>query len=413
MANPPEADCRVAPRVAKGPAEDCCIVQIFANLSVPWPAVQAPATRSQSRSPRFDMQSPPARPNYISQDEDNQPPPTQHTTRSASNSIMQEAILLCVDIYKPKYVLSADLGILNFTTTVPTGTTYTVTPQQMSVHRIPMTWFCEMANLVLGDNGELLEYRHLIANQATWTTWMHSYENKIGRLAQGMPGRNSGTNTIVFIKKNQVPQDRAKDVIYGLITCLIQPEKLDKTNRTRLVVGGRQSTQPGRRRHTYRQPSHHQAPPQQHHQHTQRKIHDHGHQEFLPQHSDGTVQIHATVAIKHARGRHRALQAHGNCDAGQIHLLRDPKENVWLTTGRDHCPTITQRMPQSTRISTEHNHTRPVEARHPPHQLLPRCRRFWGKICGRGERTTPVRHSAKMLQMLMRLGRQTILRTHH
>jgi hypothetical protein len=50
-----------------------------------------------------------------------------------------------------------------------------------------------------------------------------------------MPGRNTGTNTIVFIKKNQVPQERAKDVTYGLITTLIQPEKLDKLNRTRLV----------------------------------------------------------------------------------------------------------------------------------------------------------------------------------
>jgi hypothetical protein len=80
---------------------------------------------------------------------------------------MQEAMLSCVDIYKPKYVLSADLGILNFAATVPTGTMYSVTPQQMSVRRIPMTWFCEMANLVIGTNGELLEYCHLIAHHTT------------------------------------------------------------------------------------------------------------------------------------------------------------------------------------------------------------------------------------------------------
>ncbi len=53
-----------------------------------------------------------------------------------------------------------------------------------------------------------------------------------------MPGPNTGTNTIVFIKKNQVPQDRAKDMTYGLITCLVRPEKIDEPNRTRLVVGG-------------------------------------------------------------------------------------------------------------------------------------------------------------------------------
>ena len=74
---------------------------------------------------------------------------------------------------------------------------------------------------------------------------MHSYRNEIGRLAQGMPGRNTGTNTIVFIKKNQVPQDRAKDATYGLITCLVRPEKIDEPNRTRLVAGGDRVHYPG------------------------------------------------------------------------------------------------------------------------------------------------------------------------
>jgi hypothetical protein len=60
-----------------------------------------------------------------------------------------------------------------------------------------------------------------------------------------MPGRNAGTNTILFIKKNKVPQDRAKDVTYGLITTLIRPEKLDEPNRTRLVAGGDRVHYPG------------------------------------------------------------------------------------------------------------------------------------------------------------------------
>jgi hypothetical protein len=83
---------------------------------------------------------------------------------------MQEAMLSCVDIFKPNYVLSADLGILNFATTAPTGKKYTVTPQKLSARRIPMTWFCEMANLVIGEKGELLEYRHLIAIEKTRAT---------------------------------------------------------------------------------------------------------------------------------------------------------------------------------------------------------------------------------------------------
>ncbi len=154
-------------------------------------------------------------------------------------------MLSCVDIYKPKYVLSVDLGILNFTATVPIGIMYTVTPQQMSARRIPMSWFCEMANSVIRDNGELLEYHHLVSNHNTRSTWTHSYGNELGRLAQGMPGRNTGTNTIFIIKKNQVPQDRAKDVTYGLITCLVRPEKIDEPNRTRLVAGGDRVHYPG------------------------------------------------------------------------------------------------------------------------------------------------------------------------
>ena len=154
-------------------------------------------------------------------------------------------MLSCVDIYKPQYVLSADLGILNYAATVPTGKTYMVTPQQMSVRRIPMSWFCKMANSVVGDNGELLEYRHLVSNHKTRSTWTHSYRNEIGRLAQGMPGQSTGINTIVFIKKNQVPQDRAKDVTYGLITCLVRPAKIEEPNRTRLVAGGDRVHYPG------------------------------------------------------------------------------------------------------------------------------------------------------------------------
>jgi hypothetical protein len=135
---------------------------------------------------------------------------------------MQKAMLACVDIYRPEYTLSEDLGLLNYTSnpTKPMAK-FTVTPQQMSMWRPPMAWLCEMANSVIGEGGKLLEYEQLIANPKTRAKWTHSYGNKIGRLAQGMPGQNTGTNTIIFIRKDQVPKARAKDVIYGLITCLV------------------------------------------------------------------------------------------------------------------------------------------------------------------------------------------------
>jgi hypothetical protein len=169
------------PKVAADPEVVRCVEQIVANPSTPWPIAHPPVTRSQSRSLQFDAHSPAARwPNYISQDEDNQPLPAGRTTRSASNSIIQEVMLSCLDIYKPQYVVSPDLGILNYVAIAPTGTTHTVTLQQMLVRRIPMTWFRKTANSVIGDNGELLECRHLIANHATRATWQHSYGNEIG-----------------------------------------------------------------------------------------------------------------------------------------------------------------------------------------------------------------------------------------
>jgi hypothetical protein len=108
----------------------------------------------------------------------------------------------------------------------------------MASRSFPMTWFCEMANSVMGENCKLLEYRHLIANPTTRATWTHSYGNELGRLAQSMPGRAKGTDTIFFIPRHMVPMERMCDVTYGLITCLIRPKKIDEPNRTRLVAGG-------------------------------------------------------------------------------------------------------------------------------------------------------------------------------
>ncbi len=99
-----------------------------------------------------------------------------------------------------------------------------------------------MANSVMVANGKLLEYRHLIANQTTRATWQHSYGNKIGRLTQGMPGQNTGTNTIVFIKKNQVPHNRTKDVTYRLITCLMRPKKKRNQSKQGWLQGATEYT---------------------------------------------------------------------------------------------------------------------------------------------------------------------------
>jgi hypothetical protein len=117
------------PRVTKGPKADCRMVQIVASPPVPRPVEQAPTIHSQSWSPWVDAQSSAAWPNYISQDEDNNPTPKRCTTRAWS--IMQQAMLACNNIKNP---------------------TYTISPSQLSHRKFPMTWLYKMVNLVIGAN---------------------------------------------------------------------------------------------------------------------------------------------------------------------------------------------------------------------------------------------------------------------
>jgi hypothetical protein len=64
------------------------------------------------------------------------------------------------------------------------------------------------------------------------------YVNELGRLAQGMPSQTKDTDMSFFIPWHKIPKERVKDVTYGLITCLVRPEKIEEPNRTRLIVGG-------------------------------------------------------------------------------------------------------------------------------------------------------------------------------
>ncbi len=55
-------------------------------------------------------------------------------------------MLACIDITKPKFKISA---------------------AKLASRKFPLIWLCKMANSVIGEQGELLEYRHLIANLKT------------------------------------------------------------------------------------------------------------------------------------------------------------------------------------------------------------------------------------------------------
>eukprot|EP00804_Cyclotella_cryptica_P008108 CCRYP_004594-RA/>CCRYP_004594-RA protein AED:0.30 eAED:0.28 QI:0/0/0/1/0/0.5/2/0/866 len=117
----------------------------------------------------------------------------------------------------------------------------TVTAQRAAARMFPTNFL----NAVLNENtGELMEYRHLIKDPKYSTTWRKAYGKELGRLAQGIPGLVQGTNTIVFIAKDDVPTDRRRDVTYGRICTNFRPEKEDP-HRIRLTVGGNNIHFPG------------------------------------------------------------------------------------------------------------------------------------------------------------------------
>jgi hypothetical protein len=90
--------------------------------------------------------------------------------------------------------------------------------------------------------GEVQEFRHLMQGPNR-PTWMTSFANELGRLAQGIGTRMpTGTNTCFFIPKKQVPTNRT--VTYGRIIASIRPQKTE-THRTRLTVGGDRLNYPG------------------------------------------------------------------------------------------------------------------------------------------------------------------------
>ena len=90
-------------------------------------------------------------------------------------------------------------------------------------------------NAVIDSTTEYsLEYRHLVKgdDKLRWTT---GFANELGRLAQGVGTRMpTGTNTIRFIARNDVPKNRT--VTYGRIVATIRPTKAEN-HRVRLTVG--------------------------------------------------------------------------------------------------------------------------------------------------------------------------------
>jgi hypothetical protein len=102
---PPARQAVPIPRVQATPTVDDCRVvgggsrlQIDESRSAPTQVFVSPCQTKNFVSP--------PRPNYISQDDDKDQP-RRYNTRSRTTSIMQEAMLACIDITKPTFELSA------------------------------------------------------------------------------------------------------------------------------------------------------------------------------------------------------------------------------------------------------------------------------------------------------------------
>ncbi|KAL7534171.1 hypothetical protein ACHAWF_006436, partial [Thalassiosira exigua] len=95
------------------------------------------------------------------------------------------------------------------------------------------------------QSGKMLNYRQLLRHPDYKKPWRISSANEFGRLANGIGGRiKNPTKTIRFIRRDDIPKDRRKDVTYGQFVCTERPEK-SETNRSRLVIGGDRINYPG------------------------------------------------------------------------------------------------------------------------------------------------------------------------
>ena len=76
------------------------------------------------------------------------------------------------------------------------------------------------------ETNTYLKYRQLIRHPKYKEIWSKSSANEFGRLANGLKdGQVKPTNTIQFIRKEDVPADRMKDVTYGSFSCDLKPNK--------------------------------------------------------------------------------------------------------------------------------------------------------------------------------------------
>jgi hypothetical protein len=101
----------------------------------------------------------------------------------------------------------------------------------------------EMANTVIcPDTGKSLKHSDLITLLCYKIRWMRSTKNESGPLAQGLKRGIKGTNTLIFIRRYDVPEGRK--TTYDSFVVDIKTH-MEETESMRLTVGGDQIEYPG------------------------------------------------------------------------------------------------------------------------------------------------------------------------
>jgi hypothetical protein len=96
--------------------------------------------------------------------------------------------------------------------------------QGVTAPPVDQATYAAMLNAIVDPTtGELLEYRHLIADPKTRTTWMTAAANEFGRLMVGLPRGIAGINTMSFIRKDEAPSGCM--VTYARFCCDFRPQK--------------------------------------------------------------------------------------------------------------------------------------------------------------------------------------------
>ena len=104
------------------------------------------------------------------------------------------------------------------------------TPRQLASRKFPIKLLCEIAGAVLdGETGEMMDYCHLRISSLYRDVWGKSFGNEFGRLAQGMPGRVDGMNTLISYTKKKYHEIEERMSLTGEYSVMSKRKRRRKT----------------------------------------------------------------------------------------------------------------------------------------------------------------------------------------